>query len=465
MNEYLSPNVYVKSATNKSVTSGTTPSVAGFIGSALRGVLGVAQLVTSWGDFILKYSRGLETPFFTPGGDLPMAVYGFFQNGGRACYIVRVVGATAAKAVASTANTWSAKDEGAWGNDLEVITTVTGSVIDVTVNLDDVAVESFTGLTAADFKIQINGRSNYVSYGSAEIPETTATVALSGGVDANNLSDAEKIEGLNAFDNIGDVSLLAIPGMADAVHSKTLVDYCVARGDLFPILDVEFGASTVEILSFRESVEATSGALYAPYIKVVDPLSSIGALTTVPPSGHIAGVYARLMEKYGSHRAPAGTIATIVGAVDLERNIPNSEIEQLNPAGVNSIVTKPGYGIVLWGARSVSTVINHRYVSDILLNMQLKKELKQGAEWAVFEPISDNLFADLTARLEGIMSQYFRAGAFKGTSASEAYFVKCDSSNNTEEDFDNARVNIQVGYARKNPAEFVVIEFIIDSAQ
>ena len=203
---------------------------------------------------------------------------------------------------------------------------------------------------------------------------------------------------------------------------------------------------------------APRGAVYLPWFKVLDPLSSNGEPRITPPSGHIAGVFARQTNERGVHKAPAGVEADIRGIVEVVQSFSDGDSEVLNPASVNVILRRPNYGIVIWGARTLTSDRTMIYVSDQRLNTFIKQSLENGTQWAVFEPNDERLWRALRVTCEEFLHTLWSVdGALFGATAHEAFFVKCDAENNTQETIDRGFVFVDIGYAPVKPAEFVVL--------
>ena len=466
MSEYLRPDVYVEEK-----PSGASPieavgtSTGGFVGTAQRGRVGVATLVTSWTDYVNKFARGLKSPF---SGDsyLAFAVYGFFQNGGGRAYVTRIAkGATKATAELGEGILVSALDEGTWANNNLEVKIVTGeNGLDLQVLFEGEIVEVFENVTATpnEGNYISDIKSNFVTITvSSETELAVGSATLSGGTDGSAVSDADYLgeNGLQAFNVIDNINLIAIPGQTSKAVLQGLVDYCDSRNDCFAILDIPEGLNATEALSARKEICGTNGACYYPWGKVIDPLGSDGKLRLVPPSGHVMGVYARTDRERGVHKAPAGVEATVRGFVEMERPLANSDIDILNPAGVNCITARPNQGIVIWGARSLSSNPNKRYVSDVRLDINILVSSYLGTQWAVFEPNDEVLWGRISDQLKGFLFNKWQEGALFGATPEEAYYVKCDEELNTEEVRNSGRVIAEIGYAKKKPGEFVILRF------
>lgn len=466
MGEYLRPDVYVEEK-----PSGASPieavgtSTGGFVGVAQRGQVGVATLVTSWTDYVNKFARGLKSPF-SRDSYLAFAVYGFFQNGGGRAYVTRIAkGATKATAELGEGILVNALDEGTWANDNLEVKLVTGeNGLDLQVLFEGEIVEIFENVTATpnegNYISDIKSNFVTVTVGS-ETELAVGSVPLSGGTDGSAVSDAEYLgeDGLQAFNVIDNINLVAIPGQTSKAVLQGLIDYCDSRNDCFAILDIPEGLDTTEALGARKELGGTNGACYYPWGKVIDPLGSDGKLRLVPPSGHVMGLYARTDRERGVHKAPAGVEANVRGFVEMERPLANGDVDLLNPAGVNCITARPNQGIVVWGARSISSNPNKRYVSDVRLDINIQVSSYLGTQWAVFEPNDEVLWGRISDQIKGFLFNKWQEGALFGATPEDAYFVKCDEELNTEEVRNSGRVIAEIGYAKKKPGEFVILRF------
>jgi phage tail sheath protein FI len=287
--------------------------------------------------------------------------------------------------------------------------------------------------------------------------------SITPGDDGGTPSDQDYISGLNALDTVRDVSILCIPG----IGSKAVVDggtnYCTQRADCFFIGDCNKTDDTVEeAQAFLTSltVKSSYGAIYYPWLKMLDPTGASPVPIAVPPSGFVAGMYARIDAKRGVWKAPAGTEANIGGAVGVTADTTDVQQDSLNPIGVNVIRTFPASGIVIWGARTLATRSDpeYRYIPVRRTAIFLEQSIYNGIQWAVFEPNDEDLWASLRLNITSFMMTLYRQGAFQGTTPSQAFFVKCDAETTTQDDINLGIVNVLVGFAPLKPAEFVVVK-------
>ena len=471
MGEYLRPDVYVERTSNGvSAIESVGTATAGFIGTSARGKVGEPTFVTSWTDFVSRFARGLKSPFLK-NSDLAYAIYGYFQNGGSRAYVTRVADGTETVALGTgTSVSFKAVDEGTWANDklkasivvdeedtVKLVVEYDGEIQEVFNNVNgDVESENF-------IKEVVNGTSKYLTVVDITLDEGVTAipveeVVFKGGVDGLvTLVDDTFIgeKGLHSFDEVDEITIVSIPGQTSKAVLQGILDYCSNRGDCFAVLDSPMGMETQEIVTFKKELGGSYGAIYYPWGSVVDPIGK-GKLKMIPPSGHIAGIYARTDKTRGVHKAPAGLEAQIKGFVETERKLANGDVEILNPLGVNCIMAKPNNGIVVWGARMIAPHLDRRYVSDIRLDINIEESLYKATQWTVFESNDQELWGKIIAQVKAYLYVIWSDGALFGENPDEAFFVKCDAELNTEEIRASGRVLVDIGYAKKKPAEFTI---------
>ncbi|WDT77624.1 MAG: phage tail sheath subtilisin-like domain-containing protein [Candidatus Manganitrophus sp.] len=290
-----------------------------------------------------------------------------------------------------------------------------------------------------------------------------AVVSATLGSDGVTPQEIDYQNGFALLDVRRDVNIVAVPG----IGSKTMVDfggnYCRNRQDCFFVGDMGPADDTKEeaqAFVTGLTVKSSYAAVYFPWLKAIDPTGVSPEPILLPPSGYVAGMYARIDAKRGVWKAPAGTEANIGGAVGLTKEITDAEQDTLNPIGVNVIRVFPASGIVIWGARTVATQADpeYRYVPVRRTAIFIEQSIYNGIQWAVFEPNDEDLWASLRLNIGAFMMTLFRAGAFQGATPSQAFFVKADSQTTTQADIDAGVVNVMVGFAPLKPAEFVVIK-------
>lgn len=249
-----------------------------------------------------------------------------------------------------------------------------------------------------------------------------------------------------------------------AVHrvQADLVQHCTDKRDRFAILDAPAAVSENDVLgvsaisAWRTRFDSKFAALYHPWIRVVDPRRRASRPTrAIPPSGHVAGEYARTDIRTGVHRAPANGV--LGWALDVTARITPAEHGVLNAAGVNVIRPLPGRGLRILGARTTSSDASWRFVNVRRLVIMIMKAVDLATQWAVFEPNSHGTRSKLQLALITFLATLWEHGALTGTSLAEAFFVKCDAENNTPDDVGNARLIVDIGIAPAQPLEFIVL--------
>ncbi len=270
---------------------------------------------------------------------------------------------------------------------------------------------------------------------------------------------------LAAFATIDEIALVAAPGFTDAALRDKLVAHCVNVGDRFAILD---GPPTVPDLTALTQTGSAGlapsrsdfAAWYFPWIKVFDPATRLqdrqgDGLVAVPPSGHLAGIYARVDSERGVHKAPANE--AIRGALDLTQAMSRADQDGLNPSGVNALRQLNG-NIVVWGARTVGGDANAdmKYVNVRRTMLFLRESIDEGTQWVVFEPNTPDLWQKITRNVTAFLTNVWRSGALFGETPQQAFFVKCDAETNPPELRDIGQVVTEIGVAIVRPAEFVI---------
>ena len=272
----------------------------------------------------------------------------------------------------------------------------------------------------------------------------------------NEETGEKEATGLSAFEDIDDISIVCVPAEVDVDGlTDEVVTHCETMKDRFAVLQAAESAgdiSDVQPMRGDSRLDSTYAAYYYPWVKVRDPVTNMKKL--VPPGGHVTGVYARSDSQRGVHKAPANE--TVRGATELQLNVTQREQEVLNPKGVNVIRNFPARGIRVWGARTTSSDGSWKYVNVRRLFLYLEESIDEGTQWVVFEPNDETLWARVRQSVGNFLTTAWRNGALMGTTAEEAFYVKCDRSTMTQDDIDNGRLICEIGVAPVKPAEFVV---------
>jgi len=494
---YLSPGVYMEE-----VSSGSKPieavgtAVAAFVGFAEKGPLHEPVLVTNWTQYKANFGD------FVDGFYLAHAVYGYFQNGGGVAYVVRIGGSSDGNGSSNGHVQLPTAELPAAASDGKLALTVAArdsSATDITVEVAPASeqgedtfkllvkrggnvVETFDNVTSRrgpnNVATVVKQQSKLISIdetkGKALALPQTGEIALAAPPSApakvstneyvGNSADRTGFGGLEAID---EVTMLAAPDLMAAYQRGLLsgedvkavqlamIAHCELMADRVAILDTPPSLKAQEVKDWRmdfAGYDSKYAALYWPWIKVADPVA--GKQVYVPPSGHMAGIWARNDSSRGVHKAPANEV--IRGAVNIELNITKGEHDLLNPIAVNCIRAFRGQGIRVWGARTLSSDPEWRYLNVRRLFNYVEKSILQGTNWVVFEPNDPKLWDSVKRTVTMFLRRVWRDGALFGKTPAEAFFVKCDEENNPPENRDAGILTVEIGIAPVKPAEFVV---------
>jgi phage tail sheath protein FI len=573
MPAYRSPGVYLKEATERRFArvQAVPMSVTAFLGIAQRGPLYVPSRLTSFTEFRQLYGSFLSHAY------LASAVFGFFANGGRECYVTRIAhlpdDGNGSGAAASTLVTRArsgdellaitATSEGTWGDRIKVQVgeprhpTSTLLVADVrrgqsvarvkstrglgpgdvveladadstqTVVLTEVvgdelrwsaaeparatfAATSPTRVTALEFRLAltfestvedfdhlspdprsdryfvraVNGVSRLVTIADRrqrpdvlDPPQPVADAALRGGRDGLDALTANDFigfsegpgtrRGVGTLDEIEEIGLVLIPDLMAAPRlsarfgeaeiaavQEALVAHCERRKDRFAVLDAPPGCDLERVREWRRRFDSKYAALYYPWVKVLEPGDTRGAVRLVPPGGHVAGVYARCDRDRGIHKAPANErLEEVVG---LETTLSLETQGLLNHEQINCLRAFPARGIRIWGARTLSSDPSWRYVNVRRLVTMIERAIEEGTQWAVFEDNEPTLWKQVVRSIEGFLHDLTRLGYLVGETDEDAFYVKCDEETNPPEVVDAGQLVCEIGVAPVHPAEFIV---------
>ena len=262
-----------------------------------------------------------------------------------------------------------------------------------------------------------------------------------------------KRTGLQAFLENAAVSILAIPGVTAPEVQAALIGFCESRKSCFALLDVPMELKkTNDVAAFRDMYDSSYAAMYHPWLEMYDAGAKRPAY--FPPSGAMAGIYARTDVERGVHKAPANEV--VRGCTGLSCTYNEAEQDILNPIGVNLIRAFTGRGIRVWGARTISSNGLWKYLNVRRLFIYVEESIRANTSWVVFEPNSSALWSRVTRTIETFLATCWRDGALAGSSPSEAFFVECGPTTMTQDDIDNGRLICQIGIAPVKPAEFVI---------
>jgi phage tail sheath protein FI len=458
--------------------------------------------VTSWTQFEQLFGG------FVDGAVLPLSVFGFFQNGGSLAYIVRVPNSAPAGEPARLA--LPAADR-SLGRPLEITSLEPDADVSVVIETVEADLDA-EGPSAFTLSIVIGGetveRFPDLTFGgprdAATVINKTSTqvkVELTLETDVDLESQLELLKpgvyslekaaavptpvtgrkfagsesartGINGLAIAEDVTMVIVPDLITAATREdgsvdlnlwkavqtALIAHCELHPNRMAILDAPPGMGPQQIKEWRSDTamyDSAFATLYYPWIKVENPIGSNGdAEVLIPPSGHVAGVWARTDDTRGVWKAPAND--TIRGVLDVERSITQNEQSLLNPIGINCIRPFGTRGIRIWGARTLASDTDWQYINVRRLFNMVESTIMDGTQWAVFEPNDVTLWEGVTRTLTGYLRGLWQDGALFGASADQAYFVKCDATTNPPESIDAGKLVVEVGMAPVKPAEFVI---------
>lgn len=512
---YAAPGVYVEEvpSSQKSLSAAAT-AIAAFVGFTQKAPTDDSsdpeglkpRLVTSWTQFEELYGG------FDNGCVLPLSVFGYFQNGGSVAYIVRIPNTVPAGQPAQSA--LPAADR-ALGNPVTVTSVEPDADLSVSISPFDpgdsedeegpspfnfsvlengVVVESYDGvtITPGDQNVEsvVNAASTKVKVKVDLDPKTVDLSSLmdvlkpgvfslekaapvSVPVSGRKFSGSESARtGINGLAIADDVTMVIVPDLITAATKEdgtidlnlwksvqtTLIGHCELQGNRMAVLDAPPGMTVQQVKEWRSDVamyDSQFAAFYYPWIKVENPAGTNGDREVfVPPSGHVAGVWARTDETRGVWKAPAND--TIRGCLDVERPVTKNEQSLLNPIGINCIRPFGTRGIRIWGARTLSSDSDWRYINVRRLFNMVETTILDGTQWAVFEPNDVKLWEGVSRTLTGFLTGLWRDGALFGSSPDQAFYVKCDAETNPPESIDEGKLVVEVGIAPVKPAEFVI---------
>lgn len=506
---YLTPGVYVEEVPSGSATlSAGATAVAAFVGFTAKapdddpsdpdGLK--PRLVTNWSQFEALYGG------FVPGAMLAHSVYGYFNNGGSLAYIVRIPHTAPAE---EPGQLGLPAGDRALGPALEFTTVEPNAPISVGVVAEPVpddadddteptyridvlekgkVVESFEGVTLGSAAETVNATSTKVKVETKiDVDQLTADlrtiptgqfaiepapptpVQVPGRAFSGSESARTGINGLTIAD---DVTMVMVPDLITAATKEdgsidlnlwksvqlALINHCEGQANRMAILDAPPGMSPQQIKEWRSDTamyDSAFAALYYPWIEVSNPAATNGDTEImVPPSGHLAGIWARTDDTRGVWKAPANEV--VRGALNVELNITKAEQGLLNPIGINCIRPFGTQGIRVWGARTLASDTDWTYINVRRLFNMIETTIMNGTQFAVFEPNDQKLWEGLKRTVGSFLRGLWRDGALFGATEDQAFYVKCDSETNPPDSIDQGRVVVEVGIAPVKPAEFVI---------
>jgi len=510
MPEYLSPGVYVEEVdTGNKPIEGVATSTVGFLGVSERGPL-EATLVTSFSEYSRLFGK------YVPDFYLARGVEGYFQNGGKRCFVARAASSTATEANVNNSGgqfTITALGPGDWPNNrlafkvslaglqgpnppASLLFKLTVMYWDPTISLpapvidptdpanatnpnrkEPTILEVFDNLSPdplsnSFFERQINR--NSVLFTISQLipgvrPPDQALTLLTNGTpgaallppdflgDVNALPGERR--GLLALEDIDEIAILCCPDeFAVAGITGALIEQCERLKDRFAIIQAPRNAGQISAL--RPPITSKYGGFYYPWLVVPD--RATGVPVEVPPGGHVAGIYARSDIERGVHKAPANEVIRGLyldpanPAAGLTAQTSKGQQDILNPKGVNVLRNFPGRGNLVWGARTTTLDPDWKYINVRRLFIFVEESIDEATQWVVFEPNDEPLWARVRRSVGDFLTRLWMDGMLQGRTKEEAYFVRCDRTTMTQADIDNGKLIMLIGIAPVKPAEFVI---------
>ena len=305
------------------------------------------------------------------------------------------------------------------------------------------------------------------------IDQISVDVLLEGGNDGDPLKPGDyegtvrpddTKTGLIALEDIDDISIVAAPGSshgyndssdkADEVHTtiNALITHAQKMRYRIAVIDSGNKMTIAQVRAMRAQHDTTYAAFYYPWVRILDPLTN--QENEMPPSGFVAGIYARNDVNRAVYKAPANEVVNL--AIGFERLLNKGQQEVLNPEGINCFRFFEGRGYRLWGARTMSSDPEWKYVNLRRYFAFLEHSIDKGTQWAVFEPNGERLWANVRSTIDDFLFDQWQNGALLGDKPEKAYFVRCDRSTMNQNDLDNGRLVCLIGVAPLKPAEFVI---------
>jgi phage tail sheath protein FI len=267
--------------------------------------------------------------------------------------------------------------------------------------------------------------------------------------------------GLKQFEDLEDISIVAAPGATwnyakRELDANTVISLLLAHAEnmryRIAVIDCGDNQTVGDVRRMRAKLDSKHGALYYPWVRILDPVSR--REISLPPSGFVAGIYARNDIDRAVYKAPANEV--VRGAIGFELLLNRAQQEVLNPEGINCFRFFEGRGFRLWGARLLSSDPEWKYVNLRRYFAYLERSIDKGTQWAVFEPNGEQLWANVRRTIEDFLLNEWQNGALLGDKPEKAFFVKCDRSTMSQNDLDNGRLVCLIGVAPLRPAEFVI---------
>jgi hypothetical protein len=510
MPTYLTPGVYVEEvpSTSKPI-QGVATSVAAFVGLAPGGPVNTPMRIANWTQFVRTYSdpANADAGPFMEGAYLAHSVYGYFANGGGIAWVIRVGADESGDGAPPKAQAALPSGSDATIEVYRIVALRDGDDVVVEVSEEPGASggepgegpqpstykivvsagqerEEHDGLTLkkgrTHLATKVNAASRLIQIDDlgASLPETqrgpalgtyrltkaSTAVARRDATPDDFSGDVARRTGMGGLAAIDEVTMVCMPDLMTLSNGDDtrlrdvqgkIIAHCEAMGDRMAILDPPPDLAPQDVLDWRLNTagyDSKYATLYWPWIEVMSPIS--GEPVMIPPAGHVAGVWARTDATRGVHKAPANEV--VMATNGLAFQLTHVEQGALNSAGINCIRSFPGRGIRIWGARTLSSDPEWRYLNVRRLFNFVAESIIEGTQWAVFEPNDERLWLKLRVAVGNFLTLTWRGGALFGASPTEAFYVKCDAETNPTEVIEAGQVVTEVGICPVKPAEFVV---------
>jgi hypothetical protein len=501
---YTRPGIYVTEGPfTTNVPSSPAAVASAFVGTAERGPTTPA-LVTSWNSYKTQFGD-LDANY-----EMGYALYHFFANGGRTAYVTRVVSGASNTAAATatfsgtvngvsaqTAFKLRAPNVGTWGNNLKATITAGANVstlgtFNLEIKYNDVVVETWSELSLNQndsryIESVVNNYSSYVqayevlynsaasapfAAGTTYAVTAVANTAFTGGNNGATITTTANGDWYTALAKLSDIEgqlTINLVGQSDQTLINSAISYVSyvddattpnSRKHSFLVID-----PSKTITNYSDVITLVSGytvssyaAVYYSMLKMTNPaVRGAGALRDTFPGGAILGLYQRVDAERGVGRAPAGYNYTLQNAFGVVTSYNESQGGSLYAAHVNVLKNVPGAGVIVNGARTLKKTDITKYIPNRRTLNFIKAQIENITQPAVFQPNTPRLWSSISGGIAAVLSDLWSAGALAGRSTSEAFYIVCDTTNNTQATIDAGEIHVEVGVALQTPAEFIVI--------
>lgn len=497
---YSRPGIYVTEGPfTTNVPSSPATVAAAFVGTAERGPA-TPSLVQSWSSYKNQFGD------LTANYEMGYALYHFFTNGGRSAYVTRVTsgastttvatssfaGTTTSNNTAQTVFKLRAPNPGTWGNAITATVSagsITGTTptFNLTVRYNGVEVENWSELSlnldnSRYISAVLNNYSAYVqaydvmynaSASAAHAAGTTYAVtnvstpqAFTAGANGNAIVDADwarTVRLLNTVEGQLTINLVGQSSTSIITNAISYVDGNVegSRKNSFLVIDPDSTLTAASDINTRIQGYGSGtsyAAVYYPMLSMTNPaVRGAAALRDTYPGGAILGLYQRVDAERGVGRAPAGYAYTLQNAFGTTTNFTEAAVGTLYNNHVNTLKNVPGAGVIVNGARTLIKTDSTKYIPSRRTLNYVKAQVEELTKPALFQPNGPRLWTSISGSIAKMLSGLYSSGALTGNSASEAFYVTCNATNNTNITIDSGQVNVEVGVALQTPAEFIVI--------